>query len=169
MSKVRHREAPSGRLATYRPALDRAVFVLSLLGFLVVVHLWLQQERGFDRGCFGFSAGQAVEDAFNCEVVTESDAGKFLGLSNTVWGLTFYLSIAFLSAAAMALPQRTALLKRLRGAAIVLGFIYALYLVHLQFNVLGELCALCLTSAGVTTLLFAITAYDFSRPNLKST
>lgn len=165
MPKARRRETPSGLLALYRPVLDRTIFVLSLLGILVVVHLWLQQERGFDRGCFGFSTSQTVEDAFNCEVVTESDAGKFLGLSNVVWGLAFYVSVALTSAAAMALADRTAMLKRLRAGLIVLGFLYALYLIHVQFNVLGELCALCLTSAGVTAALMAVTAYDYFRPN----
>lgn len=168
MPKARRRETPEGRLAQYRPWIDRTLFVLSLVGLLVVVHLWLQQERGFDRGCFGFSTSQAVEDSFNCEAVTESDAGQFLGLSNVVWGLAFYLSVALLGAGAMAIPERTSLLKRIRAVVIGLGFLYALYLVNVQFNVIGELCALCLTSAGVTAALFVVMLYDLSRPNLTS-
>lgn len=168
MPKSRRRDiappAPSGRLSQYRPALDRTFFALSLLGFLVVVHLGLQDRIGFSRGCLGFTTSEAVESSFNCEVVTQSDSGTLLGLSNVAWGLAFYAMVALLGAAAMALPARTAMLKRLRGLLVVAGFAYALFLVGKQID-MGEYCALCLTSAAITTLLFVVLALDFFRPN----
>ncbi len=170
MSKPRRREpvpAPvpqTGRLSQYRPPLDRAFFALSLVGFLVVVHLGLQDRIGFSRGCMGFQTNEAVESAFNCELVTGSEAGTFLGLSNIAWGIAFYVTVALLGAAAMALPARTALLKRLRGGVVVLGFAYALFLVSKQVE-MGEYCALCLTSAAITALLFTLLIVDFFRPN----
>ncbi len=161
------RPVSAGRLSHYRPVLDRTLFVLALLGVLLVIHLWMQQERGFDQGCFGFNTEyeQARQATFDCEAVTQSDAGSFLGLSNVVWGLAFYLTVALLGAGVALLPARTALLKKIRGVVIVLGFLYAIWLVNVQFNVLGDLCALCLISAGITTLLFLTLALDFFQPN----
>ena len=80
--------ASSTLLATYRPVIDRILFVLAILGVLTTVHLWIQQGRGFDQGCWGFNPPSAEEAAtFNCEAVVYSDAGKLFGLSNVYWGM----------------------------------------------------------------------------------
>ena len=155
----------AGPLSVYRPPLDRALFVLSLVGILVVVHLALNQRIGFSRGCLGFTTSEAVEETFNCEVVTGGEQGKLLGVSNTVWGFLFYFGVAFLGGALVALPGQTALFKRLRAAAIGVGFVYALYLVYVQFFVLHELCALCLTSATIIALMAVLTAIDLFSSN----
>ena len=63
---------PAG-LRSFRPVLDRLVFALALLGVLLAVHLWIQQGRGFDRGCFGFSQPDPSV-TIGCEVVTASTA-----------------------------------------------------------------------------------------------
>lgn len=167
MPRSRRPSAPV-RLGQYRPALDRTLFVLALFGFLVVVHLALQDRIGFSRGCIGIQTSEAVESSFNCELVTKSESGMLLGVSNIVWGFAFYITVALLGAAVMALPDRTALLKRVRAVVVLLGFAYALFLVSKQVD-MGEYCALCLTSAFVTTLLFFVLAIDYFRPSSSST
>ncbi len=162
------RPAESG-LSQYRPVLDRALFGFSLLGLLVVVHLWIQQARGFDRGCFGFNtAFEKAQQTFDCELVAQSSQGTFLGLSNVVWGFGFYLVVALLCAGVAFLPDRRALFKQLRAAAVGLGFLYALYLVYAQFTQVGALCALCLVSSAITTLLFALVSTDLYRSKTPS-
>ncbi len=146
-------------LGVYRPVLDTAVFVLGLLGILVVVHLWIQADRGFDRGCFGFSATPSTVE---CEVVTRSDAGTMFGVSNVIWGLVFYLGLSILSFATVTVaPRKLAKIKQLRAGAIAVGFVYSLYLVYVQLAQIGEVCKLCLISAGIVAALFTLQVIDF--------
>lgn len=145
-------------------SLDRVLFVLALIGVLVVVHLAIQQGRGFDQGCVGFLAPASVEGTFDCGAVLESSAGTFLGISNTAWGLFFYLGVAFFSA--VLLVGKGYLLswsERLRPILIAGGLLYTLYLVYYQFFVINELCALCLTSAAIVVLISIIQGLAFQR------
>ena len=149
-------------LSTYRPAIDQALFALAIIGVIVTVHLWIQQGRGFDQGCWGFNPPSAAEAAtFNCEAVVQSDAGKMFGISNVYWGMGFYALLAVLgfmvSRAGRDQIQRY---KQIRAGLIGLGFLYSIYLVNVQVNALGEYCALCLTSAGIMTLMFIVQLYD---------
>ncbi|PSQ82002.1 MAG: hypothetical protein BRD46_00680 [Bacteroidetes bacterium QS_8_68_15] len=145
------------RLSTDRPVSDRVLFGLALLGALVAVHLLIQQGRGFDRGCLGFSEPAAAQQAgtFNCEMVTQSGAGTLLGVSNAWWGIGFYLAVAGLSTGA-AFAARVALLTG--------GLAYSAYLTYHQFAGLGALCALCLTSAAIALTLFLVQAVALARP-----
>ncbi len=147
----------AARFGGYQPVIERVLFGLSLLGVLVVAHLWIQAGRGFDRGCFGFSEPSPT---FDCESVVQSDAGRLFGVSNVVWGLLYYLLLAtFTFGVAGAKEGLKPRLKRARAALIVFGFVYSAYLVSVQYLELGEFCALCLTSALVATTLFGVQAY----------
>lgn len=152
------------RFQSYRPRLEWAVYLLSLLGVLVVVHLWIQQGRGFDRGCLGFTTSAAVEAAFDCEVVVQSGAGSLFGISNVVYGLAFYLVVAALTFLMAMRSDGRARLKRLRAFVIGAGFAYTAYLVFVQTVQLGQFCALCLISGAVVTTLFALQMFDLFRP-----
>lgn len=133
------------------------MLALGMLGILVVVHLGIQQNRGFDQGCVGFLAPASVEAAFDCAAVLQSGAGTFLGISNTVWGILFYLAIAGLSAVILLTRGSSrAWARRARPAVLAAGLAYSAYLVYYQFFDLRQLCALCLTSAGIVLLLSII-------------
>ena len=157
--------ALKARLSSYRPVFDRLLFGVSLLGVLVAVHLLIQQGRGFDRGCLGFSAPAAAAQAstFNCELVTQSGAGTLLGVSNAWWGIGFYLAVAGLSAAAVFMARRFPFAAA-RAALIAGGLGYSAYLTYHQFAGLGALCALCLTSAAIALVLFIVQAVMLARP-----
>jgi len=151
-----------GPLSTYRPLLDSAVFVLGLLGILVVVHLWIQSDRGFDRGCFGFDEPEYVDPSFDCEAVTRSEAGSLFGVSNVIWGGLFYLGLTGLSLALTRVGSgRVQNLKKLRAAAITFGFAYSVYLSYVQYSDIGEYCKLCLMSASIVMLMFILQVVDF--------
>ncbi len=152
--------------STHRPVLDFLTFALALLGILVVVHLWIQSGRGFDRGCFGFDAPAAVDPTFNCEAVINSDSGKLFGVSNVIWGLGFYVIIAALSF--FVLLRSGPALKQLKsGRALMLvgGLLYSGYLSYVQYFQLGEFCKLCLISASIVALLFIVMLVEyFNKP-----
>ncbi|MCB0720042.1 MAG: vitamin K epoxide reductase family protein [Bacteroidetes bacterium] len=154
--------APVAPLSTHRPVLDFISFALALLGILVVVHLWIQSGRGFDRGCFGFSAPTAQDATFNCEAVVNSDAGKLLGVSNVIWGLGFYLVIAALSFLVVTRPvNEVRKFKSLRAVMLIGGILYSGYLSYVQYFQLGEFCKLCLISASIVALLFLVLLADY--------
>ena len=181
---------------------DLLVFGIALLGLLDVTHLAVQQQRGFEDGCFGDpSFGAAVRGvpvvqgaaavqvvsaarsrtayAFglgagtaagayaatvaappaDCGSVVESEAGTFLGLSNIGWGFLFYGTLAFLSLVRGTRTWRRELVGTLRELLVVVGFGYSIFLVYVQLFVLQQICTLCMISAGLVTVLFALTAW----------
>ncbi len=145
----------------FRPVIDRIVFLLVLLGVLTTVHLWIQQNRGFDRGCLGVAMSDSIEENFDCKSVLLSDAGTFMGIPNTVSGHIFYDLLVLLSLAIIFVEAgKVALLKNIRSVLILGGFGYTCYLVYFQYFVLGEFCALCLISAAVVTLLLITQILD---------
>lgn len=154
---------PKYSLSTYRPGVDGLVFLLSLLGILVVVHLWIQSGRGFDRGCFGFSEPGNVAD---CAAVVTSEAGTLFGVSNIIWGLLFYGAMA-ISSYLVITGKRTLTpkLKKWRSVAIGVGLLYSMYLVYVQSTQIGEYCVLCLISAGIVVLLFCTQLYNYLTNN----
>lgn len=149
-----------------KPVLDFLYYALALLGIIVVVHLWIQSGRGFDRGCFGFSAPETVTPSVGCEAVIGSDAGKLFGVSNIVWGLLFYIALAGVSFFSIRQsPADAVRTKTLRLAMIAVGLVYSAYLSYVQYFQLGEFCKLCLTSASIVLLLAIVSAVDLSRRN----
>lgn len=149
--------ALKARLNAYRPVWERVLFALSLIGVLTVAHLYIQQGRDFDRGCFGFSGLESGHLGFDCSSVLASGAGTFLGLSNTTWGFGFYGGLAVLTLAIFIVGVRGRVwLHGLRALGITGGAVYSGYLVYVQVAVIDALCALCLTSAALATLLLLV-------------
>lgn len=170
MARRPSREGYRARLSRYRPRIEAIIYILALVGVLVVVHLWIQQGRGFDRGCIGFATSEAVEASFDCEAVVQSGAGTLFGISNTVLGLGFYLLVAALTA--VAAIRRTAdvgSLKLARAVLVTLGVLYSAWLVYYQATAVGGYCALCLISAGVVATIFVVHLVDARKPASRPT
>ncbi|MFT5517628.1 MAG: putative membrane protein [Rhodothermales bacterium] len=145
-----------------RETLDRTIYATALVGILVVVHLWLMMDRGFDRGCFGFSDPTPVVE---CEAVIQSDAGKLLGVSNAIWGLLFYVGLSVLSYVVALGGRMSVLARRVRHGMVYAGFAYSLYLVYVQAVQIGAFCKLCLISAGIVAVLTVLVSLDaFRKP-----
>ena len=151
-------------LSVYRPSLDRLILGVSLLGVLLAVHLWFQQSQGFEAGCTGFADGSAPS-LFDCGAVVGSAAGTFLGVSNTIWGLLFYLAVAALTAAVDVRPTGPVrALKQVRLGLVGVGFVYQAYLTIYQFTALDARCLLCLVSAFLVLLLTILVIRDLRQP-----
>lgn len=145
------------RFAPYRPWAERLLFGFALLGVLVVLHLSIQQGRGFDQGCTGLGLAEGAASTFNCAAVVQSSSGTLLGLSNVVWGLGFYLMVAGLTAVAPFVSRMKSIRARqVRSVLIAGGLFYSAYLVYIQVVDLGQLCALCLASAGIVATLAVV-------------
>ena len=135
--------------------LEKLFLYLSLFGVLVTIHLFIMSNRGFDRGCMGFTTSQVVEEAFDCESVLDSDGGSILGISNVYLGMTYYIFFVILQVLIFSLKNFTLPLRVVRLLWIAFGLAYSIHLVYYQHFVLDEYCALCLLSA-VTVLLLSI-------------
>lgn len=159
------------RIGGYHLTLDRLMFGLALLGAVVVVHLGIQQARGFEAGCVGLGALEPTGGAFDCAAVMASEASTLLGVSNVVWGALFYAAVAALSYVALAVPTWRLRAKQLRAGLIAVGVLYTGYLVYEQVGPLDALCVLCLVAAALVTALFALQAVPlgFSSRSFQST
>ena len=147
------------RLRAYHPTLDPWIFGGALFGLLVVVHLYIQQGRGFEGGCTGVGVSQAAGSAFDCAAVVSSAAGTVAGVSNVILGLAFYGAIAALTLAHfLASPAQRPWTSGARTSLLLGGAGYSGYLTYIQFARLDAFCALCLASAAVVAGLLALQA-----------
>ena len=133
--------------------LHRAIFILSILGILTTFHLYIMNERGFDRGCLGFETSQEFEESFDCESVVQEGLEIF-GVSNITLGFLYYsLLILCVLSSLFVKNDLNRLLIRTRDILILGGFIYSLYLAIYQHFILREYCALCLISGMISSCL----------------
>lgn len=86
----------------------------------------------------------------DCNVVTESRWGNFLGIRNETLGLIFYISLL-----SLAWRGNYSLLFLITG----IGLLYSLFLVWLQVYVIKNYCFYCLISALISLLLFFNSVY----------
>ncbi len=149
------------RFDSRRALIDRAIYILALLGLLDAAHIAIQKQSGFAQGCTGFSGSALTGALFDCGAVTGSAAGVFLGVSNALWGMSFYAAIALLTlAVAWNFLGKRAFCKAARAALVAFGLAYSGYLVYYQIAVLEQLCILCLISAGIVALLAILHGLD---------
>lgn len=142
-------KAPKG------PRLNFPIFAVALFGVLVVTHLWIQVQRGFTHGCFGFATptGEIAE----CAAVVGSQFGAVAGVSNVLLGGLFYLVIAGLRfGIAMTSGATARKLQQASFFAVGAGLLYAGYLVGVQMFAVEAYCKLCLVSSGTTAVLFGL-------------
>ena len=144
----------------------KLIFIFSILGILTTVHLYLMNERGFDRGCFGFETSEQVEDTFDCESVIDQGL-KIMGMSNIFWGFLFYSAIMVLGLIPVFFKKLNLdFYKNIKNYLIIFGFLYSAYLAYHQHFIIEEYCALCLISGVISTILFIL--FILSPKNVKS-
>lgn len=138
----------------YCPQLEGLLFGLSLLGTLLVMHLYVQQTRGFTEGCFGFGAVDAAS-IFDCAAVTTGPGSELFGVSNLVWGFAFYGAVAICTVGIFLVrPHLREWVQGLRTTLLTGGVLYSGVLTYLQLGALEGICPLCLASTVIVTLLF---------------
>lgn len=145
------------KLPEWRPALSRCLFLLSLIGLIVVLLLHMKSTGGMQGHACGASDG-------GCAHGNTSGYSFAAGISLTMWGLGYYLSLIWLSFWVLVRRDRLALflLWLVSGAAIVVHF----YLVYVQFFVTKSWCPYCLISAIIASLIVVVSTrmrgYDSS-------
>jgi uncharacterized membrane protein len=140
--------------------LNRLILVLSLLGMVLAVHLWIQKARGFDQGCLGLEKPAEVRVAeVGCNAGGLEAASHLLGVSNAAWSYAFFFGLSLVSFAKVVVPGTWARrLHWLSEIAIVPVTLYAGYLVLFQAFVAHAYCVLCLTTAALIAAIFCLHA-----------
>jgi len=127
--------------------------LLSLLGLLLATYLYL-----FKIGKIGtLACGNGA-----CEIVQLSSYSRFLGIEVALIGVAGYALLLGLNLAALQTtsgsrgwPDR--LVLTLAG----LGVAFTAYLTYLELFVIHAVCRWCVTSAGLITSLFVISALSW--------
>ena len=123
--------------------------VLSLIGLGISTYLTIVHFVG--TGALVCSDNGVV----NCAKVTTSAQSHFLGMPVAVLGLAFYLVMTALNLPpAWRSADRRVHLARL--AFIVVGILFALYLVSAELVIIGNICLWCTGVHLVTFLLFVL-------------
>ena len=136
--------------ASYRPLVERSLFVLALLGILLTVHL------AFWYGGRTSASDPVCGAGFDCQAVLASDPA-LLGVSSTYWGMLFYIAVAGMGIGLLMLAGRAAsVLYTLRRLLIGAGLLYSAFLTALQYLVLSDRCLLCLISAAIVACMTAV-------------
>lgn len=113
------------------------ILVLAVAG-IVVSGLALQVHYSTE------SAPCRINDKWDCGVVNHSPYAEVQGVPVAAVGIAGYLLIAVL-----ALLRRRGLLL----VAVVVGLGFALYLTHIERDILGVWCLYCVISQGIIALL----------------
>ena len=131
------------------------LFLLSLAGVLLTIHVQVQEKRNFSSGCLGLigplpTTTHATE---GCRAVTARDPLRRVGFSLSAAGFLMWSITATALLGAAAAPSGTARLLRRTSAALVLAAAGgSVGLILYQITALSAVCALCLTHASLTLL-----------------
>lgn len=125
---------------------DVAIPVIAVLGMLVAVYMSYIETRGAPAIC------GPVGD---CNAVQNSPYAHFLGIPVGVIGLGGYMAILAAWLWQRRRADTSAMYARLAlfGMSLV-GVLFSLYLTYLEVFVIEAVCAWCLTSALLMTLMF---------------
>ena len=142
--------------AITHPGMNRAVFVLSLVGVLIAGYLWWAHSSGADIPC-GPSG--------DCNAVAQSPYSRLLGIPVAAFGAVGYFFLAAL-AFARTLSRNPAGDRRLQTMIALVALpalVVSLYLTYLEVFVIGRLCRWCLASQIVILLLFTVATLEWRR------
>ncbi len=144
---------------TYRKALERSFFALSLLGILLTLHLAVWYGTG------SIGANDPVCTAgSDCLAVIANDPAP-LGMASAWWGFIFYMLAGTLTlGVALNVAGKSALFKALRMLLVGAGLIYSVILSAIQFVLLADWCFLCLLSASIVAVMTALVVIAWRTP-----
>lgn len=126
--------------------INRAIFVLSLIGFFVSTFLAYEYSQKGPITCPITGSG--------CDLVRKSSYSNFAGIDLPVFGLMFYFTLAFLT---IFLTQKfDKLVNRVRILLAFSGFAFGVYLTYLEAFVIKGWCFWCLSSFVVSILIFLL-------------
>lgn len=155
-------------LPALSPTVNRIVFVLSLLGFLVSGYLWFAHARHIDVPCVGGAAASS-----DCARLDNSPYAQFpvgSGVPVALYGTLGYLLLAGLAfartlGAGPDAPRRDRRLLTLIVLAAGAGVLFSLRLTYFALFVVQPraTCPWCLTSLALISGTFAASAWELLR------
>lgn len=110
---------------------NKVYFIIAILGILLSLYLWNLQVSD---GVIPCTTG-------GCHDVLTGEYGKLFGIPMSIFGLFFYVSIAYVAFLRMFIKHK--LLDWTLLIQIFWGIIFSLYLRYLEFFVIYELCSWC--------------------------
>ena len=129
--------------------------LLALLGLGVALYLAYVEITHVEAIC-----GPVGE----CNIVQSSPYAQLFGIPVAVWGVLCYLAIIALWAGQQFLPARPAAYCSIGLILLTLfGTLFSVYLTLLEIFAIGAICAWCLTSAVITTLLLILITKNINR------
>jgi uncharacterized membrane protein len=135
--------------------LNTALPVLALIGLIVAAYLAYVETQAVAAVCGPIG---------DCNAVQTSDYAYLLGVPIGVWGVLGYLAILAAWAWGKWRSDSRAAIALLAMTAF--GVLFSIYLTYLEPFVIQAVCAWCLTSAVVMTLLLLISV-EVARPHLR--
>jgi len=139
-------------------ARDKLVLFISLLGVILSFHLWIQKQRGFDRGCWGLSSMPGIAGGCNEEALQQYST--LLGFSTIIWSFAFFFTMAATCFVALTQGGLAAVwAKAMRLLLLSTAIPYCGFLVYFQFHVADALCPLCLSLSGLIFVTGGIYLY----------
>ena len=90
-----------------------------------------------------------INEVLNCDVVNQSTASEMLGIPITLFGMAFYLGLAF---AAMVNPKSAPKLFQVNTLFAIISLIYSAYLAY-QSKLIGAVCVMCVSIYVANALL----------------
>lgn len=127
------------------------ILLLSLWGVFLCIKIYKEKHKKKPLVC---------PLGADCETVVKSEFSSFFGIGLEVFGILYYLFIGlgYLAVFLYEPFYNIPVLFILYGASAV-AFIFSLYLTFVQAFYLKSWCTWCLTSAGISTLIFGISTY----------
>ena len=134
--------------------LYKASLVLVVVGLLVSVYMTIYKLTNNDGMCLGSG---------DCSTVNASVYSEIYHIPTAMVGVAGYLVLLALHL----LENRNDFMRRnvtlfIFGLALV-GFLFTMYLVYVEFAILNALCPFCLTSQTAMTLIFIISVIRLVR------
>jgi uncharacterized membrane protein len=132
-----------------------AIPILVLLGLGVATYLAYVEVKHVEAVC-----GPVGE----CNIVQGSDYALLLGVPVAVWGVLNYVTVGVLWTGQRYLSGRWANLSTLGLLGLTLfGVFFSIYLTCLELFVIRAICAWCLSSAVITTMVMLLVVVPVTR------
>lgn len=128
-----------------------AIALLAAFGLALCAHIYREKRAPKPMVC---------PMGANCDAVLHSSFSTFAGVPLEVLGAAYY-ALSLVAYGALAFWQPDPFPVELRFALLAVGalaFLFSCYLTFVQAFYVKSWCTWCLTSAGTTTVMFALTA-----------
>jgi dihydroorotate dehydrogenase len=140
------------------PALKKysilAIFLLSVVGAADSFYLTLEHYSKTIPPC-------QVSIFVDCGKVLKSKYSEVFGVPLSLYGFFYYVFISAASILAKFKPK--SIYKAAILAVSTFGFLFSIYLMYLQFFVIGSICLYCTLSAFVSALIFFVSLTGFPK------